>query len=378
MATRFKNQIRLQERANGVDRIDREAGIIYGVRIISPNSKNGRTYESEALKKAIPLYEGAKVYIDHQDEKSTTERRMRERWGVLQNVREGAGGGLDGDLAYLKTHPMTDLLVESAERFSDFGLSHDAYGRQKKQADGTTVIYEIYKVNSVDVVDRPATTRNLYESERAMKRKLFAVLREHATVKPADTLLARLQEMDGMFSEESPMPDMAEDAGELSPEDAVSEAIKAAVCAICDNKSLALADKVSKIKALLQAEETINGGSNNQGNDAAMTESLKARVAESEAEIKQLKESLQAERAAAAKKADEAAVEKLLRESNRNVTPELVSALVSVPVDQRAKLIEQMAPAKQKPGVSGSRLQEQEKGDVPEFKSTEDMRKFIG
>ena len=48
-------------------RVDREKGIVYGVKIIglqSPNrtdGSNGRRYLPEALQRAIPLYEGMKV-----------------------------------------------------------------------------------------------------------------------------------------------------------------------------------------------------------------------------------------------------------------------------------------------------------------------------
>jgi len=41
--------------------IDREKGIIKGVKIIGFNSQNGRKYLPEALKDAVPMYEGIKV-----------------------------------------------------------------------------------------------------------------------------------------------------------------------------------------------------------------------------------------------------------------------------------------------------------------------------
>jgi len=46
-------------------RIDREAGVIFGVKIIGCESRNGRHYPNDTLRHAIPLYENSKVNLDH-------------------------------------------------------------------------------------------------------------------------------------------------------------------------------------------------------------------------------------------------------------------------------------------------------------------------
>lgn len=46
-------------------RVDRDSGVIRGVKLIGFESKNGRTYPPSVLKGAVHLYEGAKVNIDH-------------------------------------------------------------------------------------------------------------------------------------------------------------------------------------------------------------------------------------------------------------------------------------------------------------------------
>ena len=59
---------RLQEYANsrGLSiNVDRERGIIRGVKILGTRSQNGRTYLAEAIGQAVPLYEGAKVNVNH-------------------------------------------------------------------------------------------------------------------------------------------------------------------------------------------------------------------------------------------------------------------------------------------------------------------------
>lgn len=41
-------------------RVDRDAGVIRGVKLLGLNSRNGRRYREGALVEAIGLYEGAK------------------------------------------------------------------------------------------------------------------------------------------------------------------------------------------------------------------------------------------------------------------------------------------------------------------------------
>ena len=45
--------------------VDRQAGVIRGVKILGLESRNGRSYLPEALSQAAPLYEGAKVNVNH-------------------------------------------------------------------------------------------------------------------------------------------------------------------------------------------------------------------------------------------------------------------------------------------------------------------------
>ncbi len=46
-------------------RVDRQQGVIRGVKILGLQSRNGRVYRPEALVEAAPLYEGAKVNVNH-------------------------------------------------------------------------------------------------------------------------------------------------------------------------------------------------------------------------------------------------------------------------------------------------------------------------
>lgn len=142
--------------------VDKEKGVIPGIKIIGLTSKNGYDYSHKALSEAAKLYEGKQVNCDHI--RGSTERKASDRFGKLLNVRVG-NDGLYADLHYLKSHPMANMVVEAAERMPDaFGFSHHAVGNGSEKS-GRKVIESITRVRSVDLVADPATTKGLFESE---------------------------------------------------------------------------------------------------------------------------------------------------------------------------------------------------------------------
>jgi hypothetical protein len=156
----------LRESEKGFDRIDTEAGVIYGVKVLGPKSRNGRIYEDAAIRRAVPMYEGVTVNLNHQriesGNRAVPDRQIQDRWGVLRNARY-AEGSVYADLHYLKNHPMTPQLIEAADRFPDtFGLSHDAAG-DEQVIDGERRVIELFELRSVDVVAEPATNNGLFE-----------------------------------------------------------------------------------------------------------------------------------------------------------------------------------------------------------------------
>lgn len=141
-------------------RLDRERRVIRGVKIIGLESKNGRRYDGSALRRAIPMYEGAPVYTNH--DRGSRDRMIEDKIGSLRNVRFDRDG-LYGDLHYLGSHPMAARLEEAVERAPHlFGLSHNAEGRVER-VNGENVVVEIERVHSVDMVANGATVRGLFE-----------------------------------------------------------------------------------------------------------------------------------------------------------------------------------------------------------------------
>lgn len=145
-------------------KVDREAGIIHGVRILGSESRNGREYSKAAIAQAKPLYEGRVVNVGHPSRSNPgAERSVDDRIGWLSNVRE-ENNGLTGDLNFLKSDPRAEKICEAAERNPAlFGLSHNAEGRVVRNG-AKFLVEQIEAVRSVDIVSDPATTRSLFES----------------------------------------------------------------------------------------------------------------------------------------------------------------------------------------------------------------------
>lgn len=168
----------------GKQRVDRDAGIIRGVKVAGGSSPNkhqvegvsGTDYEPSALREALSLYEGARVNCDHPERDPITgkplkkDRPAESRLGKLVNARMD-GGCVYADLHCLKSHPMWERIAEAAERddMSDcFALSHNAYGKGEVR-NGRYVITHIPEVRSVDLVADGGTNRSLFESREPMK-----------------------------------------------------------------------------------------------------------------------------------------------------------------------------------------------------------------
>ena len=153
-------------------RVDREKGIIEGVKVLGLQSKNGRTYPKETAARAVGLYEGAKVNLDHPRGNAADPRSYADRLGSLRNVRvEQGDGGLRGDFHFNPKHPIAEQLLWDAEHAPEnVGFSHNVEARTSRK-DGKTVVEEIIRVQSVDLVADPATTRGLFESTNSPTEK---------------------------------------------------------------------------------------------------------------------------------------------------------------------------------------------------------------
>lgn len=145
-------------------RVDRTLGVVRGIKILGLRSRNGREYSSDALTRAVGLYEGAKVNVNHPKGHPLAPRDYQERIGVVRNVQHRTGEGLFGDFHFNPKHPLAEQLAWDAEHAPEnVGFSHNVQARLNRQGESTSV-EEIVRVHSVDLVADPATTRGLFES----------------------------------------------------------------------------------------------------------------------------------------------------------------------------------------------------------------------
>ncbi len=143
---------------------DRERGIIRGVKILGVRSQNGRTYLAEAIGQAVSLYEGVKVNVNHPKGAPSRPRDYQDRIGVIRNVTARADEGLFGDFHFNPKHALAEQLLWDTEHApQNVGFSHNVQARTARRGD-TVVVEAITKVQSVDLVADPATTRGLFES----------------------------------------------------------------------------------------------------------------------------------------------------------------------------------------------------------------------
>jgi len=178
-------------------RVDREKGVIRGVRILGPSSLNGRKYAPQAIERARSLYEDRPVNIDHPGgDTHSAQRRVSDRFGWLKAI-EFREGGLRGELHYLKSHPQAEAVIEAAERNPAlFGLSHNADGRLSRKG-SEYLVEEIVGVRSVDLVADPATTKSLFESlqEQSMDDLAPPVAPSGGASDTFDILVGKLREI---------------------------------------------------------------------------------------------------------------------------------------------------------------------------------------
>lgn len=261
--------------AQNDDRIDEEAGVIRGVKILGLQSRNtartiGGTYEefgdavddfysysAEALRDAIPLFEGIKVIINHPEfsysrdgrrSASPADREAEDVFGRLVNVRM-EGDGLYADHQYLKSHPFARRFVEIARRMPNVLAYSPAATGLPQLVNGRPVITKITDARSVDLVgERPGTTSSLFESEKPIMADSQDIDRATAT-----------------YEDDAPElnPDMgntlAEDAADGDPgADHFDAAFEKEVVGIWQGEGTPQ-EKAKKIAALAKQQEQIAG-----------------------------------------------------------------------------------------------------------------------
>ena len=147
-------------------KVDWSKGIIYGVKVLAEESRNGFIYPQSTRVKAHRILEGLRVNIDHLKSKNEKDDILFTSWfGKLINVREGKAGTF-ADLKFNVKHLLAESICYAAEELDDtLGMSINGRGLPGgRTKDGKIIVGEITRLRSCDVVADPGSTVTLFES----------------------------------------------------------------------------------------------------------------------------------------------------------------------------------------------------------------------
>jgi hypothetical protein len=292
--------------------VDRDKGVIRGVKLCGGSSANGRDYPPEVFRRDVRKYEGVAIYADH-----GRDRSVDRKLGWIERPHVDADGTPRGDAHLLKAHPLYERVMEAAERNPAlFGFSHVALCETSYGADGRERVEGLRAIESVDLVAEPATTKGIFEARIARRgtveeerenswlatlsgtesrpalsntrsampvtiRELAMWVTRHPCSTTRQILAAkRLAEMDAGAVGDEPVSDtMPPD--EAGPDDAITGGFKAALMSVIEKAlggAMDPAAALKKIKTLLAAhcdataddsggdsDNTMNSGDDSSG-----------------------------------------------------------------------------------------------------------------
>lgn len=320
--------------------VDRDKGIIFGVKVIGTDSSRGYRYPLETLQDAVTrkLYEGVKVNVDHLLE-SGALRPAEDRFGQLMNARFESDG-IYADLHYLKSHPLAERVAEAAERMPGaFGFSHHAFG-QPISRNGEKVVPRIERVASVDLVADPATNSGLFEGESMSKQKVKIRPILEAAFPKTKRLLEQMEDVvpaDAM---------MEEPPAELSSDDQAVEALVGLIRAALVEKDFDKANEVLKAFKKLMGEPAAVTTPEAE-HEGEMTDEEKKKKEEEKAAVESAANKLSPELTKL--KADLAAMQRkdkareLCEAASVKPSKALLAALVNLDEDNAKALIEEQS-----------------------------------
>lgn len=147
-----------------------EDNLIENVCLLGPVSKNGRDYPDAAMSKAVTLYEGVKLFVNHPsvDEMMAGSRDVMKLAGKAFNCK-CEGNKIRADVKVLGDDDAGRKFMRIAQEMPDIaGFSHNAKVKSVMK-NGREVVEEITKVYSVDLVAYPATTVGMFEEDGTFK-----------------------------------------------------------------------------------------------------------------------------------------------------------------------------------------------------------------
>ena len=170
-------------------RIDRDAGVLYGVRILGIKSAHGYTYDLEAQKVAAPRFEQMCMGLDH--DYASKPMTIPDAWGVISNPRVDDKGTL-ADVTYLKTHMYTEQILEDAER--NIGIFSVSPVTQHTSFDNKTKAVKSFVPVRCDMVVRSATNKKIFEQAAAADAKDTQLALQAAAIEELKTKVSAFEQ----------------------------------------------------------------------------------------------------------------------------------------------------------------------------------------
>jgi hypothetical protein len=148
--------------------IDKEKGIVYGVRALNAESRNKRFYPESVSAKAVALYSAPCNLGHHFDPRTMlpVEPPPEKRFGRHMNPR-AEKGGIVTDFRFNVEHAYAKPFLWAVENDPEsLCFSHLARVQwaQKPDQQGRTVAESILEVASIDLVTDGGTTAGIFES----------------------------------------------------------------------------------------------------------------------------------------------------------------------------------------------------------------------
>jgi hypothetical protein len=341
-------------------RVDREAGIIYHVKVLGEKSPNthgkagvkGTDYLPSAHQSLVSLIEscgvgGQKVNKNHTEkDKPNRDRTTDERVAWLVNPSR-EGNQTFADLHILKSDPEASKFFEAAERNPTlFALSINADGHYQI-VNSRLAIDRFNKVWSVDIVTDGGSTVALNESKEHPMTLREAL---ENLVGKKNKALVRLFETDSLLKPDAPADVAPAEATATAPEDDADYCahLGKAMVAILNDDSLDQEAKKKKILAILkltgdEEDEPASGEGDKPVEENDETEGKEKEKSEKDDEKKEMKESRERLAKLEAKDNVRTLCESLEYQPSKDSAPEIIDALCALPNDKaRKKLIESL------------------------------------
>jgi hypothetical protein len=171
------------------DKIDRESGVLRGVKIMGSRSKHGYDFESSAIAANRSRFEGMAVGLDH--DYKAGPLTIDHTWGTLRDVD---ATGSRGDLHFNKSHPRTEQILENIEReIGPVSLSPVYEQFTEENRSGRRVVTS-FVAKRIDVVVGGATTRTMFEQADTdpLRKELDEV---KAELKKVNATMSRFEQL---------------------------------------------------------------------------------------------------------------------------------------------------------------------------------------